>query len=58
MAEKKNKLQFGIDGGSLAKFKWPLARARISHDVRSDFVVAPHFKAIFARAFEPLEQGI
>jgi len=42
MADKRNKPDFGIDRTVVAQFDWRLALRRIEHDVRTDFIFAPH----------------
>lgn len=52
MAELK--VPFGLDGTVMSKINWRLALARVSHDLRSDFIYAPHIGFIFAKAGEEL----
>ena len=52
MAETK--IPFGLDGVAMSKIDWKLALARISHDLRSDFIYAPHISFIYAKAGEGL----
>lgn len=56
MADKKNKVSFGIDGATLAKIDWERARGRIVHDTKSDFIYAPHIGHIFTNGFEKLSE--
>ena len=41
---------FGMDGALQAKVNWDLALKRISHDLRTDFIYAPHLSFIYRRA--------
>jgi hypothetical protein len=41
---------FGIDPNVLAKINWDLALKRISHDLRTDFIYAPHLGFIYKEA--------
>jgi hypothetical protein len=41
---------FGIEASSLAKIDWELAMKRVAHDVRSDFIYAPHLNFIYNKA--------
>ena len=52
MAEVK--IPFGLDGALMSKIDWDLALKRISHDLRSDFIYAPHLGFIYAKAGEEL----
>ena len=45
MAEKST---FGLDAKLAATVDWNLAVARISSDVRSDFILAPHLSCVYA----------
>jgi hypothetical protein len=56
MAEVK--IPFGLDGAAMLKIDWKLALARVSHDLRSDFIYAPHIGFIFAKAGEELTQEV
>ena len=49
---------FGLDPAMLSKIDWPLALRRILHDVRSDFIYAPHLNFIFGKAGEELTAGL
>lgn len=50
MAEIKLGEPFGLDSAFLSKVDWELATKRIIHDLRSDFVYAPHLGFIFRKA--------
>jgi hypothetical protein len=56
MAETK--IPFGLDGLAMSKIDWQLALARISHDLRTDFIYAPHISFIYAKAGEELIQEV
>jgi hypothetical protein len=56
MAEVK--IPFGLDGPTMWKIDWKLALARVSHDLRSDFIYAPHIGFIYAKAGEDLIQEV
>ncbi len=45
---------FGLDKDQLEKIDWPLALNRIIHDLRSDFLYAPHLSFIYSRAGDEL----
>ena len=50
MADIKSGEPFGIDPDALKTIDWELALARVIHDIRSDFIYAPHFAFIYSRA--------
>lgn len=50
MAEIKGGEPFGMDSALQAKIDWELALKRIGHDLRTDFVYAPHLGFIYRRA--------
>jgi hypothetical protein len=52
MAE--NKATFGLDQALLEKIDWTLALKRILQDLRSDFIYAPHLRAIYQHAGKEL----
>ncbi len=54
MAEIKAGAPFGMDGAMLAKIDWNLALKRTSHDLRTDFIYAPHLGFIYSRAGDGL----
>lgn len=56
MAELK--IPFGLDGAAMSKINWNLALARVSHDLRSDFIYAPHIGFIYAKAGAELIQEV
>jgi hypothetical protein len=45
---------FGLEASWVQKIEWNLALKRVIHDVRSDFVYAPHLNFIYARAGDKL----
>src|SRR4051794_13243939 len=53
-ARMADKIPFGIDGAVTSKIDWDLALKRISHDLRSDFIYAPHLGFIYAKAGDQL----
>lgn len=42
--------QFGLDAALLKQINWKLALARIVHDLRSDFIYAPHINFIYRKS--------
>src|SRR6266566_10132728 len=52
MAELK--APFGMDGAMISKIDWNLALRRISHDLRTDFIYAPHLGFIYSKAGDEL----
>lgn len=50
MAEIKIGEPFGMDVSVLANINWNVALARVAHDLRSDFVYAPHLGLIYRQA--------
>ena len=44
------KAQLGLDGIQIKAIDWPLAVKRIVHDVRSDFIYAPHLAFLYTHA--------
>lgn len=50
MAEVKAGEAFGIDEGALNSIDWELALKRVIHDLRSDFIYAPHLAFIYSKA--------
>jgi hypothetical protein len=54
MAEIKAGKPFGMDAPMVDKIDWNLALKRISHDLRSDFIYAPHLGFIYSKAGEEL----
>jgi hypothetical protein len=50
MAELKVGEPFGLDTTYLKKINWGVALKRVSHDLRSDFVYAPHLGFIYSKA--------
>ncbi|WP_081451581.1 RNA-directed DNA polymerase [Achromobacter piechaudii] len=45
---------FGLDATLLKKLNWDQALKRVAHDQRSDFIYAPHFGIIYAKAGDEL----
>jgi hypothetical protein len=45
---------FGIESTSLSKIDWNLALNRINHDLRTDFIYAPHLGFIYTKAGDEL----
>ncbi len=54
MAEIKAGAPFGMDGATLAKIDWDLALKRAGHDLRTDFIYAPHLGFIYSKAGDVL----
>lgn len=54
MAEIKAGAPFGMDGPMLAQIDWALALKRASHDMRTDFIYAPHLGFIYSKAGDEL----
>jgi hypothetical protein len=50
MADIKVGEPFGLDPAALGRINWDLALARTIHDLRSDFIYAPHLSFIYNRA--------
>jgi hypothetical protein len=48
----------GLDATLVKSVDWALALKRISQDVRTDFIHAPHISAIYAQAGEPLVEQV
>jgi hypothetical protein len=51
---KKNEQSFGLDGLLVAKLDWKRALARVSHDLRSDFIWSPHIRFLYKRVGDDL----
>lgn len=49
---------FGLDSELLKKINWKLALERISIDLRSDFIYAPHLSFLFAKAGDELVNDV
>src|SRR3984957_15886496 len=45
---------FGLEASALSAINWQLALKRVMHDVRSDFIYAPHLNYIYSRAGDTL----
>lgn len=54
MPEVKASETFGLDQTVIAKIDWKLALDRVVHDLRSDFIYAPHFTQIYRGAGDAL----
>jgi hypothetical protein len=54
MAEIKAGEPFGLDPAVLGKIDWALALERVIHDLRSDFIYAPHLSFIYSKAGDEL----
>lgn len=50
MADIKSGEPFGLDNAFLASIDWKLALSRVIHDMRSDFIFAPHLRFICRKA--------
>jgi len=50
MADIKAGAPFGMDGTMVSKIDWHLALKRISNDLRTDFIYAPHLSFIYSKA--------
>ena len=55
MADKNT---FGLDKGQIDTIDWELAIKRVLHDIRSDFIYAPHLRFIYAHAADELVDQI
>jgi hypothetical protein len=51
---KKTEQSFGLDGDLVTKLDWKRALARVSHDLRSDFIWAPHIRFLYKRVGDDL----
>lgn len=58
MATLKFGEPFGIDATVVKGLDWKLAIARVLHDLRSDFVYAPHLALIYAKAADELIDAV
>ena len=54
VAEIKPGEPFGLDNAAIAKIDWGLALKRVIHDLRSDFIFAPHLGFIYRKAGDEL----
>jgi hypothetical protein len=54
MGDIKSGEPFGLDASSIATIDWNLALKRVMHDVRSDFIYAPHLNFLYSRAGDSL----
>jgi hypothetical protein len=50
MTDIKSGETFGLDNSFIAKIDWDLALSRVIHDMRSDFIFAPHLRFVCGRA--------
>jgi hypothetical protein len=49
---------FGLETSSLNKIDWELALKRVIHDVRTDFIYAPHLRFIYSNAGDLLIKNL
>jgi hypothetical protein len=54
MADPEPGKPFGLDQAVISKINWKLALDRIVHDLRSDFIYAPHLAFIYRAAGDEL----
>lgn len=54
MSDPKPGEPFGLDSSLLSQIDWKLSLSRVTHDLRSDFVYAPHLAYIYHRAGDRL----
>lgn len=54
MADIKSGEPFGLDPAMIAKIDWAQALTRVVHDLRSDFIYAPHLAFIYGKAGDKL----
>jgi len=50
VADIKQGEQFGLDASAISDASWGLALKRITHDLRSDFIYAPHLAFVYRKA--------
>lgn len=50
--------KFGIDPSLVSKIDWTLANKRVIHNLRSDFIYAPHIGFIYRHASKALVQSL
>lgn len=50
MVDVKSGVPFGLDPAAIKAIDWPLALKRVDHDLRSDFIYAPHLAFIYSKA--------
>lgn len=48
----------GLDPALVKKIDWELAQKRILSDIKSDFVFAPHFAAVYIHSFDKLKNEL
>lgn len=58
MAPLKVDDAFGLDEEALKRVDWNLALKRVIHDLRSDFIYAPHLAYIYRRAGDELRDEV
>lgn len=51
---KKAEASFGLDGALIAKIDWQRAVKRVIHDLRSDFIWAPHIRFLYMHLADDL----
>ncbi len=56
--DKKVEGSFGLDDQVVGKIDWSLALSRVLADVRTDFIWAPHIRAIYRRAGDALVEQV
>jgi hypothetical protein len=54
VSKSKAEESFGLDPALVSKIAWSLALKRVIHDLRSDFIWAPHIRFIYHRAGDAL----
>jgi hypothetical protein len=54
MADIKSGEPFGLDTAAIATIDWALALKRVIHDLRSDFIYAPHLGFVYSKAGDEL----
>src|SRR6266545_617629 len=54
MADIRAGEPFGLDPAMIGKIDWKLALTRVIHDLRSDFIYAPHLSFIYTKAGDKL----
>jgi hypothetical protein len=58
MGDLKAGEPFGLEAESLQKINWELALRRVIHDVRTDFIYAPHLGFIYSKAGDLLLKNL
>jgi hypothetical protein len=54
VADIKSGEPFGLDTAVIATIDWILALKRVAHDLRSDFIYAPHLAFVYSKAGDEL----